>query len=168
VGRHLPLSLLPHLASPWPGGRRGPGGQPEPPVPLPARGGAPGRGLMASWGLLEMGRCGNLQRITRAPHGAHVVWPDLDEALGYREHSVILTSHRYPLYFKEIGKRPSEKARCGCRALRCATIEMVEDSPYLGAYSPAAYMTDTQLSRLKRIPSGRTSINGTWLLNLCL
>ena len=35
--------------------------------------------------------------------------------------------------FKEIWKRPSEKAHCGRRAIRCATIEVMEDGPHLVA-----------------------------------
>ena len=34
---------------------------------------------------------------------------------------------------KALGARPSDKARRGCRAIRCATIALVEDGPHLGA-----------------------------------
>src|SRR5919202_3104390 len=36
---------------------------------------SPVRLLLAQWGLLETWMWVNIQRVTRAPHCAHVVWP---------------------------------------------------------------------------------------------
>src|SRR4029453_17833541 len=49
---------------------------------------SPVRLLMAQCSLHETLRWGNIQRLTRAPHCAHVVWPDLEYATVWRYDAV--------------------------------------------------------------------------------